>query len=60
MLLLILLLIFFFGFGGWYGGNRWQPGAGPGFGIGTIIVILFILWLLGFFGGGLGYTHRLW
>jgi hypothetical protein len=60
MLLLILLLLVFFGWGGWFGGNLWNPGRGPGISLGTIVVILLICWLLGAFGGGFGYMHRVW
>ena len=49
MLLLIILLVLIFGFGGGYWGNRTYPGwGGPGFGLGTILVILLVLYLLGF------------
>jgi hypothetical protein len=50
MLLLLLILILLFGFGGYWGGNRWSPGNGPGIGIGTVLVICLIIWLLGGFG----------
>jgi hypothetical protein len=60
MLLWILVLLLLFGGGSWYGGNRWQPGYGPGIGIGTIAVLFLVLWLLGAFGGGSGYIHRVW
>jgi hypothetical protein len=55
MLLLVIILILFFGFGGgWYGYRQYDnsPYHGGGFGLGTILVILLILYLLGFFGGG--------
>jgi hypothetical protein len=51
MLLLILILILLFGFGGYWGGNRLNDGYGPHFGIGAVIVVLLILYLL-------GYLHR--
>ena len=53
MLLLLLLLVVLFGGFGWYGGERWSPGNGSGIGLGTIVVIFLIIWLLGGFGGGL-------
>jgi len=52
MLLLIIILILVFGVGGGYYGNRTYPGwGGPGFGLGTVLVILLILWLLSSYGG---------
>jgi hypothetical protein len=43
MILLLIILILFFGFGGHY----WNDGAyrGPGFGIGTILLIILIVLL---------------
>jgi hypothetical protein len=53
MLLLIIVLILLFGGGfGYYGHSAWgstYPFAGPGIGIGTILVILLICYLLGMF-----------
>jgi hypothetical protein len=54
ILLLIILFLVFGGFGGWYGGNRGYPDngwAGPGFGFGTILLIVLIVWLLSSYGG---------
>jgi hypothetical protein len=51
MLLLLLVLVVLFGFGGYWGGNRYSPGSGPGFGIGTVLIVLLVVWLLGGFGG---------
>jgi len=49
MLLLIIVLVLVFGLGGGYWGNTQYPGwGGPGFGLGTILLILLILYLLGF------------
>jgi len=58
MLLVIIILILLFGGGfGWYGhscyGPRWGLWAGPGFGLGTILIILLILYLLGLVPGRL-------
>jgi len=49
ILIIVLLLVFGGGFGYW-GNARWgggQPLAGPGIGLGTILVVLLILYLLG-------------
>jgi hypothetical protein len=43
-----------FGFGGGYWGHRrydGAPWAGPGFGIGAVIIVILVLCLLGAFGG---------
>ena len=50
MLLLILILILLFGFGGGWYGNRYNPGYGLPFGLGTVLVVCLIIWLLGGFG----------
>jgi len=51
MLLLIILLILVFGGGlGYLGHTQWgqgQPWAGPGIGLGTILIICLILYLMG-------------
>jgi hypothetical protein len=51
MLLLILLLLLVFGGGfGYIGHRQWgegQPFAGPGIGLGTVLLILLICYLLG-------------
>lgn len=49
MLLLILVLVLLFGLGGgYYGHNRWGPSGGASIGIGTIVAIVVVLYLLGF------------
>jgi hypothetical protein len=48
ILLIVLLLIFGFG-GGYYGRNRWGNSGGAGVGVGTILVVLLIAWMLGVF-----------
>jgi TRAP-type C4-dicarboxylate transport system permease small subunit len=54
MIILIIIIVLVFGVGGGYlGHNRWgstNQYAGPGIGIGTILVILLICWALGLFG----------
>jgi hypothetical protein len=48
VLLLIILLVLLFGFGGgYYGHTNWGPYYGGGFGLGTVLVILLVLYLLG-------------
>jgi hypothetical protein len=53
MLILLIILILCGGFGGGYWGHsQWganYPYAGPGFGLGTILIILLIAFLLGGF-----------
>jgi hypothetical protein len=50
MLLLIVILILLFGVGGgYYGHTRWGPSGGAGMGLGTILVILLIAYMLGMF-----------
>ena len=55
MILIIILVILFFGGGiGYYGHRQWGENngyAGPGLGVGTIVVILLLCWALGLFGG---------
>jgi hypothetical protein len=49
ILLIVVLVVVFGGFGGWYGHNQWgssQPYAGPGFGIGTILILLLVLYMI--------------
>jgi hypothetical protein len=53
MLLLLIILILLFGFGGYWGGNRYNAGSGLPFGLGTVLVVCLIIWLL----GGFGYVH---
>jgi uncharacterized protein DUF3309 len=45
LVLLILLLVFGFG-GGYYGYHNWGPQYGSGIGVGTILVILLVWFLL--------------
>ena len=42
-----ILILLFGGGGGYYGYNRWGYNGGFGIGLGTILVILLILFLLG-------------
>ncbi len=51
MLLLIILIILLFGGGfGYWGHNAWganAPWAGPGIGLGTVLLIILVFYLLG-------------
>jgi hypothetical protein len=48
MLILIIILLLVFGLGGgYYGRNRWGNRGGAGIGVGTILVVLLIAWMLG-------------
>jgi hypothetical protein len=50
MLLLIIILVLLFGLGGgYYGRTRWGPTGGAGTGLGTILAILLIAYMLGLF-----------
>jgi hypothetical protein len=49
IILIIILILLFGGGGGYYGHTRWGPGGGAGIGLGTILVILLIAYLLGLF-----------
>jgi hypothetical protein len=47
LILLIILLILFAGGGGYYGHSRWGPGGGVGISLGTILIIVLVVYLLG-------------
>ncbi len=49
LLLLIILLVLFAGGGGYYGYGRWGSRGGAGVGLGTVVVILPIAYMLGIF-----------
>jgi hypothetical protein len=49
LILIIVLLLLFGGGGGYYGHTRWGPSGGAGVGLGTILVILLVAWMLGVF-----------
>jgi len=49
ILLIILLVLLLAGGGGYYGHTRWGPAYGAGTGVGTILVVLLVLYLLGMF-----------
>jgi hypothetical protein len=46
MLIVLIILLLLFG-GGLWGRDRW--GSGPGIGLGTILIILLICYMLGMF-----------
>ena len=47
LLLIIVLILLFGGGGGYYGHSRWGPSGGAGVGLGTILTIVLIVYLLG-------------
>jgi hypothetical protein len=47
LLLIIILILIFGGGGGYYGHTRWGPSGGFGIGLGTILMIVLIVWLVG-------------
>jgi len=47
LILIILLLLLLGGGGGYYGHSRWGYSGGAGVGLGTILLILLIVWLVG-------------
>ena len=50
-ILLIIVLILLFGGGGYYAHSRYG-GLGLGGVLGTVLIILLVLWFLGVIGGG--------
>jgi hypothetical protein len=49
LLLIIILLLVFGGGGGYYGYGRWGAGGGACIGLGTILIVLLIAYMLGGF-----------
>jgi hypothetical protein len=50
MLILIIILVLVFGLGGgYYGHSQWGPSGGAGVGLGTILLIFLIAYMLGVF-----------
>ena len=47
LILIIVLLLLFGGGGGYYGHSRWGRGGGAGFGLGSVVAIFLIVYLLG-------------
>ena len=47
LILLIVLLLVFGAGGGYYGHSRWGPGGGAGIGLGGVIAIFLIIYMLG-------------
>ena len=47
LLLIIILLLLFGGGGGYYGYGRWGARGGTGIGLGTILLIVLAVYLLG-------------
>lgn len=49
ILIIVLLVLLIGGGGGYYGHSRWGASGGAGIGLGTVLVILLIAWMLGMF-----------
>jgi hypothetical protein len=49
LIIIVLLVLLLGGGGGYYGHSRWGYRGGTGIGLGTILVILLIAYLLGMF-----------
>lgn len=49
LILLIILILLLGGGGGYYGHSRWGSSGGAGIGLGTILLILLVAYLLGIF-----------
>jgi hypothetical protein len=49
LILIIVLILLFGGGGGYYGHTRWGPSGGAGIGLGTVLLILLIAYMLGSF-----------
>jgi hypothetical protein len=49
IILIIVLVLLLGGGGGYFGYSRWGAGGGAGIGLGTVLVILLVCYLLGFF-----------
>lgn len=47
LILLIVLILLFGGGGGYYGHSRWGPSGGAGVGLGTVVLIVLLVYLLG-------------
>jgi hypothetical protein len=47
LILLIVLLLLFGGGGGYYGYGRWGYAGGAGIGLGTILLIVLLVYLMG-------------
>jgi hypothetical protein len=49
IIVIIVLVLLFGGGGGYYGYNRWGYRGGAGIGLGTILLIVLVCYLLGVF-----------
>jgi hypothetical protein len=49
IVIIVVLVLVLGGGGGYYGHSRWGYMGGGGIGLGTILVILLVCWLLGLF-----------
>ena len=52
LILLLSVLFLLFGGGGYWFGKRGDGSYGPHFGLGGILLVLLICWMLGVFGPG--------
>ncbi len=51
LILFIVLLLLLGGGGGYYGHSRWGYGGGAGLGLGTVLAVFLVVYLLGGMGG---------
>ena len=49
LILLVIILLVLAGGGGYYGHSRWGYRGGTGVGLGTILVVLLVCYMLGIF-----------
>jgi hypothetical protein len=49
LILLIIVLLLLFGGGGYYGYGRWGYRGGAGLGLGSVLLILLVAYMLGVF-----------
>ena len=47
LILIVVLLLLFGGGGGYYGHSRWGGKGSAGIGIGTVLLIVLLVWMLG-------------
>ena len=49
IIVIIILILLLGGGGGYYGHSRWGSSGGAGIGLGTVLIILLICYMLGLF-----------
>ena len=47
LILLLILVLLFGGGGGYYGHSRWGPSGGAGVALGTVLLIVLLVYLVG-------------